>query len=132
MEKQRSYKQLKVWQKAMDLVLLVYDCTKTFPKEEMFGLSSQLRKAAVSIPSNIAEGSERRSDKDFIRFLRVASGSNAEVETQLYIAMKLGYIGTEQLFECQQLSSEIGRMVNGLINSLTEKLTGDWPLETGD
>ncbi len=130
----RKYQNLKVWEKATQLVLDVYALTSTFPKEELYGLSSQVRRAAVSIPSNIAEGSERKSDKDFIRFLRMASASLAEVETQLYIALKLNYLDDSAYSELLKASAEIGKMIHGLISGLEAKMpsTGDWLLATGD
>ena len=130
----RKYQNLKVWEKAAQLVLDVYALTNTFPKEELYGLSSQVRRAAVSIPSNIAEGSERKSDKDFIRFLRMASASLAEVETQLYIALKLNYSDDSAYSELLKASAEIGKMTHGLISGLEAKMpsTGDWRLATGD
>ena len=127
----KSYKDLKTWQKAMDLVLFVYGSTKLFPKDEIYGLTSQMRRAAVSIPSNIAEGSERGSTRDFMRFLKVAKSSLAELETQMLIAMKLDYLVTEKYFAFSQNAAEVGRMINGLLNKLEDKLaTDDWPLAT--
>jgi four helix bundle protein len=123
--KTKSYKDLKVWQKSIELTVLVYDLTKTFPKEEMYGLTSQIRRAAVSVPSNIAEGCERFSMRDYIRFLRTSKGSLAELETQLYIAVRLNYLTTESYFRFNQQASEIGRMLNGLISSLEDKLETD-------
>ena len=130
----RSYKNLKVWEKATDLVLLVYKATKAFPKDEIYGLTSQLRRAAVSVPSNIAEGSERRSDQDFIRFLRMAGGSLAELETQLYIALKLHYIDEVSQMAAMQASQEVGKRINGLVSGLEGQLSSsdDWRLKTGD
>lgn len=93
----RSYKDLIVWQKAMDLVELVYHLTKLFPKDEQYGLSNQLRRAAVSIPSNIAEGQARNSTAEFRNFLSIARGSLAELETQLLIAERLNYIEQKKL-----------------------------------
>ena len=92
MDKVKSHKDLKVWQESMDLVVLIYDLTEQFPSKEAFGLTSQLRRAAVSIPSNIAEGAGRKGNKEFIRFFYIAMGSLSEVETQLEIAFRLGYI----------------------------------------
>lgn len=119
----QSYKDLNVWQMAMDLVVIIYDLTKTFSKEEMYGLTSQIRRAAVSIPSNIAEGRAKRSTRDFMRFVNIAYGSLAEVETQLLLAQRLGYaeqtITTEILEKC----SELGRMLNGLLNGLEKRLS---------
>lgn len=130
----RSYKKLKVWEKATDFSLTIYKVTQGFPKEEIYGLTSQIRRAGVSIPSNIAEGSERRSDKDFTRFLRIANASLAEIETQLYIAMKLTYLDEAAYIQLLHSSSEIGKMINGLISGLEDKTssTGDWRLKTGD
>lgn len=87
-----SYENLIVWQKSMDLVTAIYELTRQFPKEEVFGLTSQMRRAAVSIPSNIAEGSRRGSRKDFRNFLLIAYGSGAELETQIKIAKRLSYV----------------------------------------
>jgi four helix bundle protein len=87
-----AYRDIKVWQKAIELVVDIYSSTRCFPKEEMYGLVSQLRRAAVSIPSNVAEGKGRRTDKEFLQFLHHARGSVFEVETQLAIAGLLGYI----------------------------------------
>jgi four helix bundle protein len=92
----RSYKDLVAWQKAMDLVTATYRATAGFPRDELFGLTSQLRRAAVSIPSNIAEGQGRLSEKEFRHFLGQARGSLMEAETQLQIAENLGYLRTEQ------------------------------------
>lgn len=131
MEKVRSYKDLKVWQKGADLALEVYVLSKKFPKDELYGLTSQVRRAAISIPSNIAEGSERKAVRDFLRFVRIASGSLAEVETQLYMAFRLGYIAEGEYQNVQPLMAEIGRMLNGFANNLAEQLaTGDRLLAT--
>ena len=91
-EKVKSYQDLLVWQKSIKLTTRVYALTKRFPKDEMYGLSSQLRRAAVSIPSNVAEGHARQHNKEFKQFLHIALGSVAEVDTQLFIARELGYI----------------------------------------
>ena len=91
----KSYQDLIVWQKAIDLVVQVYATTRTFPKDELYGLNSQMRRAAVSVPSNIAEGHSRASTGEFKQFLGHARGSLAELETQLTIAAKLGYLSTE-------------------------------------
>lgn len=128
----KSYRDLKVWQKGVDLTVFVYELSKNFPKEEMYGLTSQVRRAAVSVPSNIAEGAERFSIRDYIRFLRTAKGSLSELETQLYIAVRLNYLTTESFFQFNQQSSEIGRMINGLITSLEDKLDTDNLINTGN
>ena len=114
----RNYSELIAWQKAMDLVELVYAFTKGFPKEEQYGLTNQLQRAVVSIPSNIAEGQGRRSTNEFLRFLSIASGSLREVETQALIAPRLGYMQEADTQNLMELASEAGRLINGLINSL--------------
>lgn len=113
-----SYKDLIVWQKALDLVEMVYQVTRAFPKEELYGLTNQLRRAAVSIPSNIAEGHARSSTQEFHRFLSIAKGSLAEVETQLLIAQRLGYLSNDQLAPILSLQTEINKMANGLMAKL--------------
>ena len=90
-----SYKELIVWQKSIQLVIDIYKLTKIFPKEETYGLSSQMQRAVVSIPSNIAEGNDRNSSKEFSQFLRIARGSLAELETQIIISEKIGYTNQE-------------------------------------
>ena len=114
----QNYRELIVWQKAMDLVELVYQATKAFPKEELYGLTNQVRRAAVSIPSNIAEGQVRQSTAEFKNFLSIAQGSRAEVETQIMIAQRLHYISQQQTDRILALSEEIKRMMY----SLTAKL----------
>lgn len=108
-----SHKKLLVWKKSVDLVKLVYECTNTFPKSELFGLVSQMRRAAVSIPSNIAEGSLRDSNKDFIRFLLISLGSCSELETQIHIAKNIGFMKNEK--EVLEKTNEIIRMLSVLI-----------------
>ena len=114
----RSYRELIVWQKGMDLVMLVYQVTKVFPKEERYGLTSQIRRSAVSVPSNIAEGQGRRSPADFKRFLSIARGSLQEVETQIMIASRLNYIEKTQEQKLLRLSTEVAKLLNGLSNSV--------------
>ena len=114
----QSYKDLVVWQKSMDLVEVMYQMTRTFPKEEVYGLTNQLRRAAVSIPSNIAEGHARSSTAEFVRFLSIARGSLAEVETQLLITQRLGYLSNDQLAPILSLQIEINKMTNGLMARL--------------
>jgi len=113
-----SYRDLKAWQKAIDLVLHIYEITKSFPREEMYGLTSQMRRAAVSIASNIAEGKGRSTDRDFVFFLHHSRGSVLELETQLIISAKLGFITAKQLLESEKRTQEEGRILNGLIQSL--------------
>lgn len=114
----RSYRELLVWQKAMNLVTEVYNSIKTFPREEIYGLSGQLRRAVVSVPSNIAEGQGRDSVKEFIHHLSIAYGSLMEVETQLQIAANLGYLKQIEINKLLEQSSEVGRLLNGLSRSL--------------
>jgi len=118
----QSYKELMVWQKSMKLVTDVYQSTESFPKSEVFGLTSQLKRSIVSIPSNIAEGQGRDSTKEFLYHLSVAYGSLMESETQIQIAVNLSFIdknGADHLFE---QCSEVGRMLNGLTRSLRKGL----------
>ena len=113
-----DYRDLVAWQKAMDLTERVYRCTSDFPMEERYGLTSQMRRAATSIPSNIAEGQGRRStDDEFIRFLRIALGSLCELETQLELSVRLKIMSAEQLSALRPASEEVGRLLNGLIRS---------------
>jgi four helix bundle protein len=114
----RNYRDLIAWQKAMDLVELAYVLTKKFPKEEIYGLVAQLRRAAVSVPSNIAEGQGRGSAKEFSYFLAIAHGSLRELETQMLIAQRLTYIDGQQADRFLNLSSEVGRLIIGLKKSL--------------
>jgi len=113
-----TYRDLKAWQKAMQLVTAIYASTQNFPKSETYGLAGQMRRAAVSIPSNIAEGQGRRLEGDFQHFLRNARGSLLELETQVLIAQNLRYLSQAQAEELLTLSSEVGRILNGLIGSL--------------
>ncbi len=115
-----SYGNLIVWQKAMDLVVLVYKLTGNFPKEEIYGLTSQMCRASVSIPSNIAEGSRRSSRKDFRNFLLTAYGSGAELETQIEIAKRLKFGKAEDYQKIENLLSEIMRMLNKLTHELKD------------
>jgi four helix bundle protein len=118
----QDYRDLKVWQVAMQLAAVVYTLTHSFPKSEVFGLSSQMQRAAVSVPSNIAEGHARDSTKEFLRFISIAMGSLAEIETQLILAHKLNYIEESKLAELLEKTGEIGRMLRGLQHSLKAKL----------
>jgi len=114
-----SYREIKVWQKAIELVVDIYSCTRSFPREELYGLAGQLRRAAVSIASNIAEGKGRRTDREFLQFLHHARGSVFEVETQLTIASRLGYMPEAEVLRWGDSASEIARMLNGLIKAIT-------------
>ena len=112
----RDYRSLTVWQKAMDMVTEIYRLTQRFPKEEVYGLTSQLRRAAVSVPSNIAEGQGRLTRGEFRQFLGHAKGSLAEIDTQLLIAHELGYLADTNCI--LEKTAEVGRLLNGLLNSL--------------
>ena len=114
----KSYRELIVWQKAMDLVEDVYKKTKGFPREELYGLTSQLRRAVVSVPSNIAEGQGRSSTKEFLHHLSIAYGSLCEVGTQILIAHRLGFLETRDVEVLDRVCSEVGRLINGLSNKL--------------
>ena len=117
----KGYKDLIVWQKAMDFVEMVYRETKNFPKEELYSLTSQIRRAATSIPSNIAEGQARKSTAEFKHFLSFAKGSLAEVETQLLIAQRLSYINPKQLSELMDTHEQIGKMLTSLLARLSSR-----------
>ncbi len=114
----RTFRDLVVWQKAMDLVTEIYRVTQHFPKEEIFGLTSQLRRAAVSVPSNIAEGQGRITEKEFRQFLGNARGSLAEVETQIIIANNLDYLDDPEFQKLSGMVAETGRILNGLISAV--------------
>ncbi len=114
----KSYKELIVWQKSYDLTLKIYAVSKKFPKEEMFGLTSQIRRASVSIPSNIAEGSARAGTKEFIQFLRVAYGSGAELETQLLLCKDLNLINEGEYTTINSLLTEVMKILNALMAKL--------------
>ena len=114
----KTYQQLIAWQKAIALVTYIYSVTSKFPREEIYGLTSQLRRAAVSIPSNIAEGQGRATKGEFIQFLCHARGSLYELETQIIIGRNLEYLTTEQEESLAGSIAEIGRILNGLITSL--------------
>ena len=118
--KVKTYQELIVWQKAMDLIESVYKLSRTFPREEVYALTSQIRRAAVSIASNIAEGQGRRTTSDFLRHLSIAYGSLLETETQLLIAKRLRYLGNTHLDEVMKQTAEVGRLLNGLIASLSQ------------
>lgn len=116
----QSYRQLVAWQKAMEFVTEIYRATQTFPRDEIYGLTSQLRRAAISVPSNIAEGQARYSRREFNRFLMVARGSLAEIETQITIATSLDYLTSATTRLLLSKTAELGRILNGLIASTKE------------
>ena len=117
----KSYRELIAWQKAMKLVTRIYELTKAFPREEIYGLTSQIRRAAVSIPSNIAEGQGRDSRKEFLHHLSIAYGSLMETETQILIAESLNYLKSVEVNLILEKTAEAGRIINGLSRSLKQK-----------
>jgi len=121
----KSYKDLEVWQKAMDMVVMCYQMTKSFPRSEVYGLASQLQRAAVSIPANIAEGRARKHSKEFVQHLAIAYGSLAELETHIQIAQRLNYIGSDKEEQTLNKTAEIGRMINGLRKSIDNRDIAD-------
>jgi four helix bundle protein len=116
-----NYKELKIWQKSVDLAVHIYEITKNFPKEEIYGLTSQLRRSAISISSNIAEGAGRNTKKDFSNFLGISYGSSCELDTQMIIAEKVKLIDQLALKSVQQRIDEIQKMNWSLKKSLTQK-----------
>jgi four helix bundle protein len=117
----KDYRELIVWQKAMNLVEATYRMTTKFPREELYGLTSQMRRAAISVPSNIAEGQARSTTRDFLHFLAIAYGSLKEIETQVLIAERLRYINNRQSTDFVQSTIEVARLISGLANSLKKK-----------
>lgn len=119
----QNFKELSVWQKAMSVVTAVYRLTNGFPKEELYGLTSQIRRSAVSIPSNIAEGRGKKGSTEFGRYLSIAYGSSAELETQLLIAKDLGYAAEPEIQAILNELYEVNRMLSVLMNSLEKQRT---------
>jgi four helix bundle protein len=118
MLKNKSFRDLKVWQRSMDLVEHIYAISSRFPRDERLGLTAQMRRAAVSVPSNIGEGSRRKKDNVFRQHLGIALGSQAEIEVQLEIARRLRFLPSDEYERTQAEVEEVGRMLNGLIASL--------------
>ena len=117
-EKIKSFKDLKIWQKGIEIVKDVYTITRSFPNEEMYGLTSQMRRSAVSIPSNVAEGFRRFHNKEFAQFLHIAFGSAAELETQLIIAEELKYFNSENNKKIFEKISHLSKMIKSLLKKL--------------
>lgn len=130
MPRGQSYRDLIVWQMAMNLVTDVYRLVEGFPKTEMFGLASQLRRAVVAVPSNIAEGQGRDSTREFIHHLSIAYGSLMEAETQIQIAVNLTYISQTEADQLIENAAEVGRLMNGLSRSLRQSLSDNRRLTT--
>ncbi len=116
----KTFRDLIVWQKAIELVILIYRITKTFPEDERFGLVSQIRRASISIPSNIAEGYGRNHTNDYLRFLQIAVGSVYELQTQLIISHNLGYLSKELFKETEEKTREVERILIGLIKKIKQ------------
>jgi four helix bundle protein len=117
----KNYKELKVWQKAYRFCIMIYKITKHFPKEERYGLTSQIRRSAVSVPSNIAEGYGRKTTQEYMQSLYIAYGSQCELETQILLAKDLGYIKTDDFEVLRKDIGEVERMLKALIKSLQKK-----------
>lgn len=120
----RAHKKLDVWQESVALATHIYEITEAFPKSEVYGLASQMRRAAVSVPSNIAEGAARLSSKEFAQFLNIAGGSLSELDTQIEIAYNLNYITIEQRKEIDRRIDSITGKLGGLIKSVRKKIGG--------
>ena len=123
----QSFRDLLVWQRAIQLSVAIYRLTKDFPREELYGLSSQISRAAVSVPSNIAEGHGRLGTGEYRQFLGIARGSNFELQTQIEIARALGIGDSKLLDEAEALSFEVGKMISGIFNTFKEKEQGQRP-----
>jgi four helix bundle protein len=115
----QSYKDLTVWKKSIQLCVQVYKITESFPKHELYGITSQIRRSSTAIPSNIAEGQKRGHKTEFIQFLRIAYGSGAELETQLYIALQIKYLKLPEFEKINDLLEEIMKMLNVLLRNLS-------------
>jgi four helix bundle protein len=121
----QSFRELIAWQRSMELVTEIYRMTNSFPRSEIYGLTSQLRRAAISISSNIAEGQARHSHREFMRFLSTARGSSAEVQTQLLIAQNLGYIETDQAEKLVERTINVCRLINALYASIEQRTNNE-------
>jgi four helix bundle protein len=116
----KTHKDLDVWKQSIELVTIIYEVTKSFPKEELFGITSQIRRAAVSIPSNIAEGAARNHNNEYRQFLYIALGSGAELDTQLIISNNLSYLSDKDLEQVVNKLTSISKMLQGLIKSISK------------
>ena len=117
-----SFRELKVWKKSVELTVQIYEFTRGFSREEIYGPTPQMRRVSVSIASNIAEGSARGTRRDFRQFVKLARGSNCELQTQLIIAQQLGFGDTHESARAEALSHEVGKMLSGLSDYLTAKI----------
>jgi four helix bundle protein len=118
----KSHRRLVLWQKSVRLAVEIHRVSRRLPKHELFGLAAQRNRAAVSIPSNVAEGAARHATRDYIRFLYIARGSSAEIDTQLMLAEELGYLTRDDLTAALAISDEVGRLLNGVISALHRRL----------
>ncbi len=126
----RKYSELIAWQKAMDPVEQVYSASRDFPREEIYGLTSQIRRAAVSIPSNVAEGQSRTSTREFMHHLSIARGSLSEVETQIIVAQRLGYVRPDLAQRVLDQAYEVGYLIHGLTVAIGRREPANSPLAT--
>ena len=117
----RSFRDLRVWQAGMDLVEMIYRLSVNFPRHETYGLTSQIRRSAISIPSNIAEGHARKHTKEFLKFISVAQGSLAELQTQIEIASRLGYLTTSAVIEILDFSVSLSKQLHALSNAIVKR-----------
>ena len=117
----RDFKNIKAWQYADDLAVLVYSKTRSFPKEELYGITSQLRRAVVSVPTNIAEGASREHKKEYLHFLYVARGSMAEAEYLLHLSRRVGYLKDDEYIQVEDPRKEAAKTLQGLINSVRKE-----------
>lgn len=130
----RTYRDLLVWQRAMDLVVLAYQLGKRLPKEELYGLVSQIRRAATSVPANIAEGQGRRHTAEFLNFLGIANGSLMELETHIIASQRLGFLSDVDIQKSMEAAAHVGRMLAGLVRRLEQRpprIRNHRPLPTG-
>ncbi len=118
-----THKDLRIWQQSIEMVTSLYKVTMTFPKDELFGLVSQIRRAAVSVPSNIAEGYARGTDREKLHFLRMSSGSMSEIETQLMLSLNLGYMSQDSYNEQSERVTSVWKQLNALISSVKKRLS---------
>lgn len=120
----RDYRKIQAWEHADDLAVAVYAATKRFPKEELFSLTSQLRRAAYSVPANIVEGAARNTQRDYLHFLQIARGSLAETHYFLHLALRLGYLSNSQHLQLEQQSESAARVLAGLIRAVASEVQG--------
>jgi len=123
----KGHRRLILWQKSVRLAVEIHRVSRRLPKHELFGLAAQMNRAAVSIPSNVAEGAARHTTRDYIRFLYIARGSSAEIDTQLRLAEELGYLSGDDLAPALAIADEVGRLLNAVITTLHRRLNGPPP-----